>query len=88
MARIQKFIWGDRDVKAPQTEVDGYVQAVTGPDGAVYLYLYNYAQGGPKAGSTPTQSLCRGRRSLQSDPRRDVRAALGDWSLSHPQKTS
>lgn len=31
---------GDREVKAPQSEVDGYVQKVLGDDGTVYLYLY------------------------------------------------
>lgn len=57
VARIEKFIPGDRDVKPPQSAVDGYVQKVTGDDGTVYLYLYNYAAGGPKPGDSPTQSL-------------------------------
>jgi hypothetical protein len=57
MARIQKFLVGDRDVKPPQSEVDGYVQKVIAEDGTVYLYLYNYAEGGPKPGASPTQSL-------------------------------
>ena len=57
MARIRGFVKGDREVKAPQSEIDGYVQKVSGPDGTVYLYLYNYAQGGPRPGSSPTQSL-------------------------------
>ncbi|MBD3753975.1 MAG: hypothetical protein IE935_16515 [Micrococcales bacterium] len=33
------------------------MQEVTGTDGTLYLYLYNYAQGGPKAGASPTQSI-------------------------------
>lgn len=57
MARIRRFITGDREVKAPQSDVDGYVQKVLGDDGTVYLYLYNYAEGGPKAGASPTQSM-------------------------------
>ncbi|MDI2098319.1 hypothetical protein [Ruicaihuangia caeni] len=57
MAIVRKFIVGDRDVKAPQSEVDGYVQRVLGDDGTVYLYLYNYAEGGPKPGASPTQSM-------------------------------
>lgn len=57
MARIQKFLKGDREVKPPQSDVVGYVQEVTGSDGTVYLYLYNYAQGGPKEGASPTQSI-------------------------------
>lgn len=48
---------GDREVKAPQSEVDGYVQKVLDDDGTVYLYLYNYAEGGPKPGASPTQSV-------------------------------
>ncbi len=48
---------GDRDVKAAQSAVDGYVQKIDGADGTVYLYLYNYAEGGPRPGSSPTQSL-------------------------------
>ena len=30
MARIAKFVVGERDVKPPQSAVDGYVQTVTG----------------------------------------------------------
>lgn len=57
MAVIRAFKVGDRDVKPPQSEVDGYVQTVADEDGNVYLYLYNYAAGGPKPGDSPTQSL-------------------------------
>jgi hypothetical protein len=57
MARIRRFVAGDREVKAPQSEVDGYVQKVLGEDGTTYLYLYNYAEGGPKPGASPTQSI-------------------------------
>ena len=57
MARIKKFVQGDREVKGPQTEVDGYVQKVVAEDGTLYLYLYNYVEGGPKPGSSPTQSI-------------------------------
>ena len=57
MAVIRKFVAGDREVKAPQSEVDGYIQKVSGEDGVLYLYLYNYAEGGPKLGASPTQSL-------------------------------
>ncbi len=57
MAKIRRFVVGDREVKAPQSEVDGYIQKVLGDDGAVYLYLYNYAEGGPKPGASPTQSI-------------------------------
>ncbi|MGV3713509.1 hypothetical protein [Pseudolysinimonas sp.] len=57
MARIEKFVVGNRDVKPPQSAVDGYVQKVVAEDGTVYLYLYNYAAGGPKPGDSPTQSL-------------------------------
>ncbi len=57
MAKIRRFIPGDRAAKAPQSEVDAYVQTVTGEDGTIFLYLYNYAEGGPKPGSSPTQSL-------------------------------
>lgn len=57
MARIRKFKVGDRDVKSPQSEVDGYVQKLVDDEGNIYLYLYNYAAGGPKPGDSPTQSL-------------------------------
>ena len=57
MAKIRRLVTGDREVKAPQSEVDGYIQTVLGDDGTVYLYLYNYAEGGPTAGASPTQSL-------------------------------
>ena len=57
MARIRRFEKGDRDVKPPQSDVDGYVQTVTGPDGTTYLYLYNYSRRGPEPGASPTQSL-------------------------------
>lgn len=57
MARIQRFVVGDRDVKSPQSAVDGFVQKVVDADGTTYLYLYNYAAGGPKPGDSPTQSL-------------------------------
>jgi len=57
MARIQRFLVGDREVKPPQSSVDGYVQKVVDVDGTIYLYLYNYAAGGPKPGDSPTQSL-------------------------------
>lgn len=57
MARIQRFLKGDRDVKPPKSAVDGYVQKVLGSDGTVFLYLYNYAEGGPNPGASPTQSL-------------------------------
>ena len=57
MARILRFLEGDRDVQGPKSEVDGYVQQVVGEDGTLYLYLYNYAQGGPHPDSSPTQSL-------------------------------
>lgn len=55
MAVIRKFVIGDREVKAPQSKVDGYVQKVRDADGE--LYLYNYAEGGPKPGYSPTQSI-------------------------------
>lgn len=57
MAKLRSFITGERDVKEPQTEIDGYVQTVVGADGTLYLYLYNYAEGGPVVGSSPTQSM-------------------------------
>lgn len=57
MARIKKFVVGDREVKPPQSAVDGYIQKVVDEEGEVYLYLYNYAEGGPKPGSSPTQSI-------------------------------
>lgn len=57
MAAIRKFLVGDREAKPPKSEVDGYVQTVHGPDGTLYLYLYSYAEGGPKPGDSPTQSL-------------------------------
>ncbi|WP_372984935.1 hypothetical protein [Microbacterium sp.] len=56
MARIRKFVQGDREVKPPQSEVDAYVQRVHGTDGTLFLYLYNYKQGGPRPGDSPTQS--------------------------------
>ena len=57
MAKIRGFEKGDREVKPPQSEVDGFVQTVSGSDGTLYLYLYNYSQRGPEPGSSPTQSL-------------------------------
>lgn len=57
MARIRKFIEGDREVKAPQSVVDAYVQPVCDADGALLLYLYNYKEGGPSPGDSPTQSM-------------------------------
>lgn len=57
MAGIRKFVVGDRSVKPPQSEVDVYVQKVVGEDGTVWVYLYNYAEGGPRPGDSPTQSL-------------------------------
>jgi hypothetical protein len=57
MARIRQFIEGDREVKAPQSEVDAYVQRVQDTDGALLVYLYNYKQGGPAPGDSPTQSM-------------------------------
>lgn len=57
VAKIRKLLVGDRDAKGPRTAVDGYVQKVLGEDGELYLYLYNYAEGGPKPGSSPTQSI-------------------------------
>lgn len=57
MASIRQFIKGDRNVKAPQSEIDAYVQEIHSHDGTLYLYLYNYAEDGPKPGSSPTQSL-------------------------------
>ena len=57
MARILKFEVGDKEVKAPQSSVTGYVQTLRDEKGSLLLYLYNYAEGGPKPGQTPTQSL-------------------------------
>lgn len=57
MARIRNFIQGDREVKPPQSEVDAYVQTVRDEDGELLLYLYNYRQGGPHPGDSPTQSI-------------------------------
>lgn len=57
MAKLRSFLVGSREVKAPKSEVDGYVQKVMAEDGTVYLYLYNYAEGGPAEGASPTQSL-------------------------------
>ncbi|WP_460775107.1 hypothetical protein [Microbacterium sp. GXF7504] len=57
MAKIAKLIPGSRDVRPPQSEVDGYFQTVDAPDGTRYLYLYNYASGGPRDGASPTQSI-------------------------------
>lgn len=57
MAAIGKFVVGDRHVKPPQSTVDGYVQTVRDEDGTLYLYLYNYKQGGPRPGDSPTQSI-------------------------------
>ncbi|MDZ8275704.1 hypothetical protein R2Q81_07035 [Microbacterium aquimaris] len=57
MARIKRFVLGDRATKPPQSAVDGHIQKVVGSDGEVYLYLYNYAEGGPKRGASPTQSI-------------------------------
>ena len=57
MAAIGKFLVGDRQVKPPQSTVDGYIQTVRNEDGTLYLYLYNYKEGGPKPGDSPTQSL-------------------------------
>lgn len=56
MARIRAFIKGDREVKPPQSEVDAYVQTVHGADGTLFVCLYNYKQGGPAPGDSPTQS--------------------------------
>ena len=57
MAKIRKFEVGARAVKAPQSEVDAFVQTVSGEDGELFLYLYNYSQRGPEVGGSPTQSL-------------------------------
>lgn len=57
MARIRKFIEGAREVKPPQSEVNAYVQEVRSADGTLFLYLYNYKQGGPGPGDSPTQSI-------------------------------
>lgn len=57
MAAIGKFVVGDRQAKRPQSTVDGYVQKVLDEDGTLYLYLYNYKEGGPKPGDSPTQSI-------------------------------
>lgn len=57
MAVIGKFVLGDRQVKPPQSAVDGYVQKVHATDGTLYLYLYNYKEGGPEPGDSPTQSI-------------------------------
>ena len=57
MARIRAFFEGDREVKSPQTEVDAYVQRVHGADGTLFVYLYNYKEGGPTPGDSPTQSM-------------------------------
>ena len=57
MAKIVRFIPGDREVKPPQSEVDGYFQRMIAEDGTSYLYLYNYAEGGPNPGASPTQSM-------------------------------
>jgi len=57
VAKIRKFEVGKRNVKAPQSEVDAYIQTVITDDGTLFLYLYNYSQRGPKVGSSPTQSL-------------------------------
>lgn len=57
-ARIRQFIEGDREVKAPQSEVDAYIQRVQDTDGAPLVYLYNYKQGSPdRGGDSPTQSM-------------------------------
>lgn len=56
MTRIRQFLDGDRNVKPPKSEADGYVQEVRCDDGTVFLYLYNYAAAGPKPGASPTQS--------------------------------
>lgn len=57
MARIRRFIPREPGVSASRSDVDGYVQRVEDKDGTVYLHLFNYAEGGPKPGSTPTQSI-------------------------------
>ncbi|GAA2937927.1 hypothetical protein GCM10010458_22720 [Microbacterium luteolum] len=57
MARILKLIQGDREVKPPQSEVDAYVQLVHDTDGSLLVYLYNYKEGGPAPGDSPTQSM-------------------------------
>jgi len=57
MARIREFIQGDREVKPPQSEVDAYVQEVHDAEGNLFVYLYNYRQGGPRPGDSPTQSI-------------------------------
>ncbi|MFE7845907.1 hypothetical protein ACFUTX_12045 [Microbacterium sp. NPDC057407] len=44
-------------MKPPQSTVDGYVQKVLDEDGTLYLYLYNYKEGGPQPGDSPTQSI-------------------------------
>ncbi|WP_442574860.1 hypothetical protein ACSBPH_13635 [Microbacterium sp. F51-2R] len=33
------------------------MQTVRDEDGTLYLYLYNYKQGGPRPGDSPTQSI-------------------------------
>lgn len=57
MAKIREFVQGDRNVKPPQSEVDGFFQVVQEADGTKYLYLYNYSQRGPEAGASPSQAL-------------------------------
>ncbi|UUT36406.1 hypothetical protein [Microbacterium elymi] len=57
MAAIGKFVVGDRQVKPPQSTVEGYVQKVLDEDGTLYLYLYNYKESGPRPGDSPTQSI-------------------------------
>jgi hypothetical protein len=57
MAKIREFVEGDRNVKPPQSEVDGFFQVVRESDGTKYLYLYNYSQRGQEPGASPTQSL-------------------------------
>lgn len=57
MARIRRFIESEREARGPRSSVDGYVQKVVDDDGTVFLHLYNYAEGGPKPGATPTQSI-------------------------------
>jgi hypothetical protein len=57
MADILKIVVGDLDLRVPSTSVDAYVQKVVADDGSTYLYLYNFAAGGPKPGDSPTQTL-------------------------------
>ena len=69
MARIRRFIEGDREVKPPQSEVDAYVQRVHDSEGTLFLYLYNYKAGGPSPGDTPTRTARRTERRERGNQR-------------------